>query len=521
MRQDLEAEQIEDFIYRWHELTFNDEVDQIRKKERLQRAIDNYEAIRELAANPLLLTMMAILNRNQELPRDRAELYNQSSRVLLHQWDVERALVEDKRLDPKTIDYKDKQAMLRQVAYLMQTSDKGLAGNLIKESDLEKVLTDYFKIIEFDKARVAAKLMINQLRSRNFMLCYLGADYYAFVHRTFLEYFCACEYVWQFKETQILTIEDLKTEVFGKHWVDESWHEVLRLIAGMINSKFVGKIIEYLIEIDGKKEDYLNFLIAAECFSEVRNRLELISIYRKLIDIPLQVSDNYHWGYDDLKETSLVGFKFRTSLGRFVSIIAKLWNDYPETLQWLKNNIKLPANLDVTTELDLQLGAEVRAASLQELGNGWKNDPDILAILKACAQYEYKMVRCVAILELARNWKNDPDCLSIIKKCAKLDDNLFGDPWLVRDVALRALSEYWNDEPEIFEFLYECALFDPFDEYDNPKRYPNPRITALTAILNNYPEHPQTLPLLHDRAENDPDEKLREFAQSKLKELKN
>ena len=123
--------------------------------------------------------------------------------------------------------------------------------------------------------------MINQLRSRNFMLCYLGADYYAFVHRTFLEYFCACEYVWQFKEIQTLTIKELKTEVFGKHWMDESWHEVLRLIAGMINSKFVGEIIEYLIEVDGQKEGYLNLLVAAECFSEVRNRLELISIYRK------------------------------------------------------------------------------------------------------------------------------------------------------------------------------------------------------------------------------------------------
>ncbi|MBE9130105.1 NACHT domain-containing protein, partial [Coleofasciculus sp. LEGE 07081] len=120
MLQDLEPEQIKDFIHRWHELTFNNEGDKVRKRERLQRAIDTSKAIGELAGNPLLLTMMAILNRNQELPRDRPELYHQASRVLLHQWDVERALIEDERLDPKTIDYKDKQAMLRQVAYRMQ-----------------------------------------------------------------------------------------------------------------------------------------------------------------------------------------------------------------------------------------------------------------------------------------------------------------------------------------------------------------------------------------------------------------
>lgn len=83
--QDLEKEQIRDFVNRWHELTFKDEADKARKKERLQTAINTSASIRELAGNPLLLTMMAILNRNQELPRDRPELYNQASRVLLHQ----------------------------------------------------------------------------------------------------------------------------------------------------------------------------------------------------------------------------------------------------------------------------------------------------------------------------------------------------------------------------------------------------------------------------------------------------
>ena len=53
-------------------------VDKLRKQERLQRAIDSSKAIKELAGNPLLLTMMAILNRNQELPRDRPELYEPS-----------------------------------------------------------------------------------------------------------------------------------------------------------------------------------------------------------------------------------------------------------------------------------------------------------------------------------------------------------------------------------------------------------------------------------------------------------
>jgi predicted NACHT family NTPase len=251
MLQDLEPEQIQDFLYRWHELTFTDETLKVSKRERLQQAIKTYSAIGELAGNPLLLTMMAILNRKQELPRDRPTLYEKASEVLLHQWDVDQKLLENPRIDSVAIDYKDKQAMLRQIAYHMQAADKGLAGNLIRGEDLERIVTGYLKSIEVSQARTVARLLIEQLRSRNFILCFLGADSYGFVHRTFLEYFCACEFVERFGKRGIeggLTLDELKKEVFGKHWQDESWHEVLRLIAGMIDVKFAGEIIEYLME---------------------------------------------------------------------------------------------------------------------------------------------------------------------------------------------------------------------------------------------------------------------------------
>ena len=153
--------------------------------------------------------MMAILNRNQELPRDRAELYNQASRVLLHQWDIERALL-DEKINPVTIDYRDKQEMLRRVAFFMQGNAQGLAGNLISREDLERILTEYLREIVSD-ARTIARALIEQLRSRNFILCYVGGDFYAFVHRTFLEYFCAWEFVWQFEKARSLTEEKISS----------------------------------------------------------------------------------------------------------------------------------------------------------------------------------------------------------------------------------------------------------------------------------------------------------------------
>ncbi|WP_141105987.1 NACHT domain-containing protein, partial [Nodularia sp. NIES-3585] len=371
--QDLEPKQIQDFIHRWHELTFSDEADKVRKRERLQRGIETSKSIAELAGNPLLLTMMAILNRNQELPRDRAELYNQASRVLLHQWDVERALVEDKRLDPKTIDYKDKQAMLRQVAHYMQTSGKDLSGNSISAENLEGILTTYLKTIEFDKPRDAARVMINQLRTRNFMLCFLGADYYAFVHRTFLEFFCASEFVKRFEKrgtTNGISIEALKDDVFGKHWQDETWHEVLLLIAGMIEAEFVGEILDYLMNEDGEQEKFINLFLAAKCLTEVRNRSVIATTAKQLLDKIKALTKYDLWYYyhpsQDYKKIRLVQ-EIRTQA---VAAIATTWDDDPQTKTFLQQR---------ATDDDSEF---VRYAAIQALASNYKEDTQTKTFLQ-------------------------------------------------------------------------------------------------------------------------------------------
>ncbi|MEW5858644.1 MAG: HEAT repeat domain-containing protein [Cyanobacteriota bacterium] len=506
MLQDLESEQIEDFINRWHELTFTDETDKVRKRERLQRAIETSSAIGELAGNPLLLTMMAILNRNQELPRDRPELYNQASRLLLHQWDIEQKLLENPRIDSVTIDYKDKQAILREVAYFMQASEKGLAGNLISADDLENILTGYLKTIEVYQARTIARLLIEQLRHRNFILCFLGADYYAFMHRTFLEYFCASEFVWQFEKEQKISLEYLKTEVFGKHWQDQSWHEVLRLIAGMIEPKFAGEILEYLSAITGEAENFINLFLAAKCLSDVRNRTVILVTATKLLN---HLKDLAKYGNKERasseeeyrlsqKEYNLI-HRIRTQA---VAEIATVWKDDPSTLSWLKACVQSD-----------KTGYE-RQAALEAIAKGWKNDPNTLPLLKNYAQAADNDwgVQLAAVRELAKSWKNDPDTLAILKTCAQASGS-----WSVRRIALQELASGWKDELGVFEFLCDRAVNDPF-ERKNPYQT-NPRQTALEAIIQQYSDHSQTLPLLRDRAENDPDEKVREFASKKLKEL--
>jgi hypothetical protein len=525
MLQDLDEKPIKEFINRWHNLTFNDEADKVRKLERLQRAIDTSKAIGELAGNPLLLTMMAILNRNQELPRDRPELYNQASRVLLHQWDVERALVEHQQLEIQTIDYKDKQAMLRQVAYHMQAAEKGLAGNLISASDLERILVDYLKTIETNNPRAIARVMIKQLRERNFILCFLGADCYAFVHRTFLEYFCAWEFVWQFEKERTLSLEELKTQVFGKHWQDESWHEVLRLIAGMIEPKFAGQIIDYLMELpDADKwytDPFYNHLFfAAKCLSEVRNRVEIKATSDRLLDLLKGLTNDLM-----VKEDA-------------VEAIATTWKDAPDTLPLLKTVAQSESERDDVRGIAVRALAQnwkdhpdtfpllMKLAESDEYGSigdlamrlllqGWKDNPNLLPLLKTLAQSSKPCyIRETAMREWAQGWSSDSGILPLLKTVAQSNDH-----WHVRAAALEELARGWKDEPGIYLFLCDRAVNDSYPLAGEENKKPNPRQIALAIIIKQYPNHPQTLPLLQDRAENDPDEKVKQFAQKKLAEL--
>jgi hypothetical protein len=188
---------------------------------------------------------------------------------------------------------------------------------------------------------------------------------------------------------------------------------------------------------------------------------------------------------------------------RFSAIqeIAWGWKDDPKTLPWLKQLAQSKDNWDV------------RRAAVQELARGWKSDPETLPWLKQLAQSEDNGdVQHSAVQELARGWKDDPETLAWVKQLAQSDSN-----WAVRRAAVQELARGWRNESGIFELLCDVAINDPFDREEDWQD--NPRQTALAAMIELYPDRPQILELVRDRAQNDRDQKLREFAQEKLTQL--
>lgn len=126
--QSLDADEIHELIDRWDDLSMGSDRDQVRLKQRLKEAIANSKAIQNLADNLLLLTMMAILNRRQELPRIRTGLYDRASEVLPYQWNIEHKRL---NLPMDAIQLREKREMLRAIALrCIHPTDSALPNRL-------------------------------------------------------------------------------------------------------------------------------------------------------------------------------------------------------------------------------------------------------------------------------------------------------------------------------------------------------------------------------------------------------
>ncbi len=277
--EDFDARQIDDFIDKWHKYAFNNATKRELKRDRLKKSIRNSPAFQELAGNPLLLTMMAILNRHEESPRDRATLYERASEILLYKWEADKYLPFDQKEDLEvraylndSNTYKDKIAMLRLVAHRIQHDGVVINNSLvIDEDDLEEILIGYLSTKIDSKARFVARAFIKDITERSFILCFLGDGKYGFIHKTFLEYFCASHIVHLFEKKKTLTIEAIQQEYFITRYEDEAWHEILVLIVNILDEIWVLKLLQCVMDKDGVTCQYKNLFLVANCLRDIRN----------------------------------------------------------------------------------------------------------------------------------------------------------------------------------------------------------------------------------------------------------
>jgi HEAT repeat protein len=311
----------------------------------------------------------------------------------------------------------------------------------------------------------------------------LGEDNFAFVHRTLLEYFCASALVRQSLREES-SLEFLKTQVFAPHWRDESWHEVLRLIAGMDDQlpvEHIAKIIDFLLEEKDASYEFHNIFLAANCCLEVRNPRSLGQSRIRVTDALLRlVRFDFPYFYDVDDEETQRRDEIRDKAVRALA--------NPQLIDQAHSWIKERSQSDKDWV--------VRLVAVYELVRGWKDDPDTLPLLKDRAvKDDDGDVRYVAVHELVRGWKHDPDTLPLLKDRAVKDDD--GD---VRYAAVQELARGWKDDPGTLPLLKDRAAKDGSGEV---------RRAAVQELARGWKDDPGTLPLLKDHAAKDDDYLLR------------
>jgi HEAT repeat protein len=549
--QDLNEKQVETFVNRWYDLALSDRPDEAKeRKERILKSFKDSPSIRQLAGNPMLLTIMAIIGKHQELPRERWKLYDHAASVLIQHWDVNKHL-KDQRVEADFIGEDDKKELLRRLAFKMQGAEGGLAGNYIHRDELQAEFESY--LIErysqtADRAKVIAEMMIQQFRERNFILSLYGANLYGFVHRAFLEYFCASAFVYKFEKTKEVTIEQLKTDIYGKHWEDQSWHEVLRLICGMVDDGWAVGVTEYL-----QNEVYQpwpnefgkllpwNIALAWNCINEIRNVAMTEPVIRKMIenlfilfehgmfsDLELQkfvhqyiipnVDDAHLPDFENQKLLELilrsrriipVGWSSRSAedLGKLIGRIANKSDLIKSTIisyvnkhfplhriwvwaiahGWADDTQTLPFLEDIALNSP---NYEVRSAAIDALGQYFSKDAQTLSLFQDIAiDIDFKDIRCNAVLALGQYFSENSQTLPLLKDLAVNDSEGY-----VRSSAVRALGQYFNKYEQTLSLLHGRAINDESE---------NVRSSAVRVLGEYFNEDTQTLPLLRDRAIND------------------
>ena len=195
--------QIQRFVDAWYahmsELERLSDSDARGRADLLKRTIQRNERLAELAARPLLLTLIARLHteRGGALPEKREELYAQAVELLLNQWESLKVYFKPdgtKEITPSLAEWlnagrDDIRRELDKLAFEAHRDQAALVG--AADIRQERLVTALLNASP-NKIDLKPRLLEEYLRDRAGLLAAHGEGLYQFPHRTFQEYLAAC-----------------------------------------------------------------------------------------------------------------------------------------------------------------------------------------------------------------------------------------------------------------------------------------------------------------------------------------
>ena len=270
--QPFDDKKIEEFCDRWYRSRVPDTAEALRRRESLQKALNQQDRIKLLARNPLLLTIIALIHRYQaRLPRERYKLYDKAVETLLTAWDDNKELSNQTVL--KYLQLDDLRRLMESLAYWIHTQGNTgdrEGGTLIDKDELIQKLCQEIKTLKQLKqyeAKEEAKRFVTFIRDRTGLLNEQGQDCYAFVHKTFQEYLAAQDINYQADNEDDFEIVLTHIE---QHLHDAHWREVLLLLIAQQSPKKAARAIRKVLTANSPYEQWLHrdLLFAGRCLAE-------------------------------------------------------------------------------------------------------------------------------------------------------------------------------------------------------------------------------------------------------------
>jgi formylglycine-generating enzyme required for sulfatase activity len=233
----------------------------VRQTNSLLQAIDSTERVRELAVNPLLLTVIALVQRYRaQLPERRTELYEEAIEVLLGKWDEGKGLETKISMADRELDAGDRRSLLEPIALSMMEQ----RAREIEADDLRRRLNHQFLKATGDsrQAEQAVDEFLRLINERSGLLAERGQGIYSFSHLTFQEHL-AGRAVADRQDYIAYTLE---------RSADSWWREVILLEAGYLSTqgkRRVSALIQAMMNHSKEPEPYHNLVLAAECLRDI------------------------------------------------------------------------------------------------------------------------------------------------------------------------------------------------------------------------------------------------------------
>lgn len=234
--------------------------------EQLITDIRSNPRVESLAANPLMLTIIALIKQqNVGLPERRVGLYEIALNTLIRSWNKARSL--SNQPIGESLSAEETKKVWAAVAFWMHKESR--AGT-VHASRLHQKLVDI--LLDFDypelQADQTAESYIRTAAERSGLLEERGANNFSFMHQTFQEYLAA-RHLWLSRPRS----EAIKRILEVSY--DPRWHEVIRLAAGFVgviqeDDEMVTELVEAILDEQDPLEVYLcsSLRLAASCVSD-------------------------------------------------------------------------------------------------------------------------------------------------------------------------------------------------------------------------------------------------------------